>query len=124
MNGFVDGEVVNLEMGDGSEHDLLKALLAYTEGCPVLVFAPNAAILHGIPTLEHIRATNVGLNTICVYGIDPHKFEASDWPDVLEAARITWMKGDKFGDSFIQFVKDGIERTNGLRGSFSQGSAR
>lgn len=131
MKGFVEGEVVNLEMGDGSERELLKVLAAYIKGIPSVVFdnkcnpeTKEGTILHGRETLEGIIAAKVGMNMQTIYGIDKGKFLASDWPEMLESARDIYMRGGTFGDSFIQFVMDGIERTDGLRGSFGQGGAQ
>ena len=107
MNGFVNGEVVNLEMGDGSEHELLKALFAYTQGVPAVIFSSAEHTIHGAETLQGIIASNVGLNVCTVCGINEEQFFASDWPELLEAARHNWLNGEKFGDSFIQFLQDG-----------------
>jgi hypothetical protein len=124
MNGFLDGEVVNLEMGDGSEHELLKALFAYTQGVPAVIFSSAEHRIHGAETLQGTIASNVGLNVCTIYGIYEENFFASDWPELLEAARHNWLKGGKFGEGFIQFLQDRIERTNGLRGLFCQGGAQ
>jgi hypothetical protein len=99
--------VLNLSC-NGCEKALFAALLAYIEGMPVVVFAPNKAILHGEETLKGIIAANVPISCFTVTGIIPELFNASDWPDMLESAYQVFIRGGTFGDSFVQFVKDGI----------------
>ena len=111
-----DGNIQVLDLDINAAHELYKALYAYTEGVPVVVFAPNKAILHGTETLKGIVAANVGMNVCTVYGVEPQRFYDSDWSDLLESAQQIYMRGGTFGDSFKKFVEDGIARTQLPRG--------
>lgn len=106
----MDATTLNLTLSEPEQvRALFGALLCYIEGHPVVIFAPNKAVLHGTETLEGIVGANVGLNCACIFGIDPHEFESSDWPELLEAARINWMQGATPGDSYVEFVKAGAQ---------------
>jgi hypothetical protein len=111
-----DGNVQVLDLDINAAHELYKALYAYTEGVPVVVFAPNKAILHGTETLKGIVAANVCMSVCTVYGVEPQRFYDSDWSDLLESAQQIFMRGGTFGDSFKKFVQDGIARTQLRRG--------
>jgi hypothetical protein len=111
-----DGNVQVIDLDINAAHELYKALYAYTEGVPVVVFAPNKAILHGTETLKRIVAANVGMNVCTVFGVEPQRFYDSDWSDLLESAQRIFMRGGTFGDSFKKFVEDGIARTQLPRG--------
>jgi hypothetical protein len=111
-----DGNVQVLDLDINAAHELYKALYAYTEGVPVVVFAPNKAILHGTETLKGIVAADVGMNVFAVFGVEPQRFYDSDWSDLLESAQQIYMRGGTFGDSFTKFVEDGIDRTQPPRG--------
>lgn len=111
-----DGNVQVLDLEINAAHELYKALHAYTEGVPVVVFAPNKAILHGTETLKGIVAANVDTNVCMVFGVEPQRLYDSDWSDLLESAQQIYMRGGTFGESFRKFVEEGIARTQPPRG--------
>ena len=109
MNATVDGEPINVDAVEPAARcALLAALYAYTQGFPAIVFGKNKAILHGRDTLEGIIAANVGMNCTNVFGVDEEQFFSSDFPALLEAARDLYMKGQTSGESYRQWLVDGI----------------
>ena len=77
--------------------DLDAAVEAYAKGYPVVVFAAGDALVHGKQTLEAIAQLGFGLNTIVIrQPFTVQEFEATDWPEVLEAARHTFMEQGGF----------------------------
>ena len=88
---------------------LFGALMSYIDACPVMIFGSDGTLLHGQETAKMIAgmSEDFGMNCCCVYGINPHEFDSSDWPELLEAARINWMNGEAPGQSYIEFVRAG-----------------
>jgi hypothetical protein len=64
---------------------------SYLNGVPVILFARDGGILHGIETLETITATQVSVTCLTIKGIDRQAFESTDLPEFCEAARQVWL---------------------------------
>jgi hypothetical protein len=99
-----------LQLNDSvSERNLFRALLAYAEGSPVVVFDDKGYLLHGEETLKGAVAAEATLQSLIVTCIPKKEFEASDWPELLEAARQNFMHGEKLQPSYLQWVKQNTE---------------
>ena len=72
--------------------DLQEAVNAYRHGLPVVVLDRDENLLYGTETLEIIAQTSVSLQCKVIDGIDRIAFEESDWPEILEAARLVFMQ--------------------------------
>jgi hypothetical protein len=71
------------------------ALEAYRGDRPVVVFsAESKNLLHGAEDLESMKAAQIEL-TCAVLVIDgtADDWNASDWPEIFEAARRLWLNG-------------------------------
>jgi hypothetical protein len=88
---------------------LFRALMSYIEDRAVMIFGSDESLLHGHETAKMIAgmSRDFSMNCWCVYGINPQEFDSSDWPELLAAARINWIKGATPGESYIEFVKAG-----------------
>src|ERR1700757_2775074 len=88
---------------------LFGSLMSYIEDHPVMIFGSDGTLLHGHETAKMIAGMSgdFRMNCYCVYGINTHEFDSSDWPALLEAARINWVNGATSGESYIEFVKTG-----------------
>lgn len=107
--------IPNLNLTDPEATRMLfGALLTYIQGRPVIIFGTDGLILHGEENAKNIAALkgiadDMNILCCCVYGIDPQEFFASDWAEIMEAARRNWMQGETFGQSFINFVKANMQ---------------
>jgi hypothetical protein len=88
---------------------LFGALMSYIEDRPVMVFGSDGTLLHGHETAKMIAgmSKDFRMNCFCVYGINPDEFDSTDWSELIEAARINWVKGVTPGQSYVEFVKAG-----------------
>jgi hypothetical protein len=85
---------------------LFNALLSYAEKkLPVVVLDEQGNILHGEETLRAIVDTNASLGVLTIEGINRERFEASDWPEMLEAAREVFMANKEFSPSLLAWAK-------------------
>ena len=75
--------------------DLDDAVHEYSEGRAVVVKATDGGVLHGRETLQAIIDTGASLECSVIRDVDREQFEASDWPEILEAARQVFMR-DQF----------------------------
>ena len=101
---------LNLNLTDPEQQRMLfHALMSYIEDCPVMIFGSEGTLLHGDETAAMIAgmSKDFRMNCCCVQGINRGEFDSSDWPEMLEAARINWMNGATPGKSYIEFVKAG-----------------
>ena len=101
---------LNLTLTDPEQQRMLfRALMSYIEDRPVMIFGSNGKLLHGHETAKMIAgmSRDFSMNCCCVYGINPHEFELSDWSELLEAARVNWINGATLGESYIEFVRAG-----------------
>jgi hypothetical protein len=74
-----------------------KALEAYRTGNgPVVIVAPNGGVIHGKEALETVAMMGKSLKAFVFYGVDVHRWNTSNWPEVLEAARELFMHGVKW----------------------------
>jgi hypothetical protein len=89
---------------------LFRALMSYIEDHPVMIFGSDGTLLHGHETAKMIAGMSRGfsMNCFCVYGINPHEFDSSDWSELLEAARVNWIKGATPDKSYIEFISAGV----------------
>lgn len=101
---------LNLTLSDPEQQRMLfRALMSYIEDRPAMIFGSNGKLLHGHETAKMIARMSRGfsMNCFCVYGINPHEFDSSDWSELLEAARVNWVNGARLGESYIEFVSAG-----------------
>ena len=89
-----------------ARRQLFGALLAYASGNPVVVLDEGEQALHGEDTLKAIIDTKAPLKAAVLHGIPRRDFEASDWPEVLEAARLNFMQGSKLSSSYLAWLKE------------------
>lgn len=87
---------------------LLHPVLAYCEGSPVVVLDENSAVLHGEQTLKTIIDIGCAQKALIISGIDGNEFEATDWPEFLEAGRRNFMAGKPANAGFICWVKQSM----------------
>ena len=87
------------------ERKLFLALQAYAEGYPVLIFSDEGVLLHGEETCRAIVDTGVSIDAKDVEDIPKVEFEATDWPDMLEAARRMFMEGASLDPEYEAWVK-------------------
>jgi hypothetical protein len=76
-----------------ADKELNNAITSYREGRPVVVFDKAGCHLHGEEFLKQMAALGKSLpdfsmDTTVIYGISREYFESSDWPEILEAARL------------------------------------
>ena len=64
-----------------------RAVQAYRDGEPVVVRDLDGSVLHGMETLKQIRDYGMELTCRVITGVDRGMFEASAWPEALEAHR-------------------------------------
>ena len=90
---------------------LFRALMSYIEGRPVMIFGSDGTLLHGDETATMIAgmSRDFSLNCCSVFGINPQEFYSSDWSELLEAARVNWIKGATPGESYMEFVRTGAD---------------
>jgi len=103
---------LNLTLTDPEQQRMLfRALMSYIEDRPVLIFGSEGKLLHGHETAKMIAgmSRDFSMNCFCVYGINPHEFDSSDWSELLEAARVNWINGATPGESYIELVKAGAK---------------
>src|SRR2546430_2243272 len=86
------------------ERGLMLALKAYAEGHPVVVFSTEGALLHGEETCRAIVDAGVTLDATAVEDIPKVEFEATDWPEMLEAARRMFMEGASLDPEYEAWV--------------------
>jgi len=79
-------------MTNKAENALHRAVAAYREGHPVVVLSDEGATLHGEDFLRAVRDLSMPLEARVIRGIPKAEFEASDWPEILEAARQVFLK--------------------------------
>lgn len=98
-HGRLPSEVHKVELRcDESIKDLvLKAWESYRNGVPVVIFAPNKAVLHGVETLQMIVDAGVGMNCLSIFGMPVDLWTQSNAPEVLEAARLAFLEGSSLG---------------------------
>jgi hypothetical protein len=72
---------------------LTQAVEAYRRGRPVVVQSSENHLLHGEETLRTIADLDLPLKCFTVQNVPQDKYDASDWPEILEAARRTYMEG-------------------------------
>jgi hypothetical protein len=74
-----------------------KALEHYrTDEGPVVVLAGaggKEGRLHGEETLKTIVDTQMPTRVLTIRGVDVEQWNASEWPEILEAARRLFMQG-------------------------------
>ena len=75
------------------EEALIDALLQYADGYPVVIRDRDGGILHGRESLESLIALDMPLTAVVVSGIPVEEWNASEWPERLEAARQLFMQG-------------------------------
>jgi hypothetical protein len=73
----------NLEI----DQKLNRAVDAYKAGQPVVVLDEEGHHLHGEDFLKGVADLNMPMRAFMATGIPRAYFEATDWPEVLEAAR-------------------------------------
>lgn len=104
--------MLNLTLTDPEQRRMLfRALMSYIEDRPVMVFGSNGKLLHGYETARMIAgmSRDFSMNCCSVFGINPQEFYSSDWSELLEAARVNWIKGATPGESYIEFVRTGAD---------------
>ena len=71
------------------------AMDAYAKNLPVIVFSNEGSLLHGKEELQAINRSGAELNcTILRRVCSLPEWEASEWPEIFEAARGVWLKGE------------------------------
>jgi hypothetical protein len=88
-----------------STGQLMQALWNYAQGLPVAIFDTTGSLLHGQETLKAITDTGASLETLVLLGIDRAGFEATGWPEELEAARRLFMEGTEPEASYLEWVR-------------------
>ena len=72
---------------------LAPAVEAYRDGHLVVVQDEQGRLLHGEETLESIVAIGAPLLCLRISGVNFADYQESDWPEILEAARLLLMRG-------------------------------
>jgi hypothetical protein len=70
-----------------------------------VVFSTEDKLLHGDDTLKAIVDTGAPIEVTAIRDIPQVEFEATDWPEILEAARQMFMKGARLDDDYVAWVK-------------------
>jgi hypothetical protein len=78
---------------------IMEAVTSYSKGTPVVVLSPDESVLHGKDTLKAIVELGCDLQVNIVRDIDRGAFEATDYPEILEAARRVWLERGGFSVS-------------------------
>jgi hypothetical protein len=65
---------------------LRSAVQAYKEG-PVVVLDEDKGCLHGEDFLDNVITAGITMNAYVVFDIPLDYWNASEWPEILEAAR-------------------------------------
>jgi len=86
---------VDRERASQFEAAMEKAFEAYESGTPVVILDKNGHMLHGDDTCKTVVELKMPLKILQINDVDQHLFNASDWPERLEAARQVFME-DKF----------------------------
>ena len=73
---------------------LIQAVEAYFRGQPVVVRSSENNLLHGEETLKTIAGLDLPLNCFLVENVPQDKYDASEWPEILERLRQTYMEGE------------------------------
>jgi hypothetical protein len=81
----------DLNISDGLRPLAVEVFQSYQEGVPVVIIAKDHGILHGEETLKTIAETGLAFFTVKVHGVDRAEFEAGDFPEFAEAARLAWI---------------------------------
>jgi hypothetical protein len=79
------GRMVTKVERDEFESHMITAVESYKEGTPVVVMATDGSMLHGEEVCRTIMDSNLAVNVAQIQNVDPELFNASDWPDTLEA---------------------------------------
>ena len=82
-------------MTHNSEIDSIlgEAVAAYKYGCPVVVLSEENDLLHGEETLKTIKDLGLSLKCRIFKGVPLKYWNDTDWPEILEAARLVFMQG-------------------------------
>jgi hypothetical protein len=79
-----------------ADQKLNRAVDAYKAGQPVVVLDEEGHHLHGEDFLKGVADLDMPMRAFVVTGISRAYFEATDWPEVLEAARqVFFLKNPK-----------------------------
>jgi hypothetical protein len=78
------------------EELMARAVNAYRNGQPVVVFSSADESLHGREFLETVRDLAMPLEAFFVKGVDVKLWNASEYPEVLGAARRLFMEGKEW----------------------------
>jgi hypothetical protein len=77
---------------------LSLAVAAYEAERPVVVLDEEEHALHGEEFMKSISALDMPMQTAVFRSVPRSYFEASDWPETLEAARqVFFLKNPDFG---------------------------
>lgn len=85
--------------------NLDAAVAAYSSGVPVIVYSTEKQVLHGRETLEAIVQLGTPLSCAIFEDISVDDWNNSDWPEVLEAARVVCMKQGGFDPRWIDRIQ-------------------
>ena len=82
-------------MYDKFTEQMQGALGAYKSGRPVVVLGKDETAIHGRDELQAIIDLKMPMECFTIHGIDVDAWNASDWPEILEAARQVYLLGRK-----------------------------
>jgi hypothetical protein len=112
---------LDLKVAEGrtAEYALFTALLSYEEGVFPIIILSDGAVLHGRQTLEaHAlmpEGSKLDAKVIHVAVGDPEEIgrafnaEECDWPEMIEAARQSFVDGGKAADeSYVEWLRHEI----------------
>jgi hypothetical protein len=72
---------------------VLAATKAYKQGFPVVIWAKEGFFVHGEEELKAIARGDCAVPVVNIYGVDASRWNESDCPEVVEAARRVYFLG-------------------------------
>jgi hypothetical protein len=82
---------MQMNLPENLKHVADTVVETYRAGSPVIILDENERCLHGNETLQAIIQTGASLKATVIQ-IDRQEFEASDLPEICEAARMVWLE--------------------------------